>query len=98
MIDVYAEFSGELHQLEADLNALVTGDLAHLNEMAKSLDVPEYHRPRQRTAREDDAKKVMRRRSRTCSRHTPCAVAENIVLARLKRPSPACLVCEEVRG
>jgi hypothetical protein len=40
MRDVYAEQAGLLKQYGSELNALIAGDLAKLNETAKSLEVP----------------------------------------------------------
>ncbi len=40
MQEVYAEHAKELGELEAEWNKLVGGDLGHLNELAKRLDLP----------------------------------------------------------
>jgi photosystem II stability/assembly factor-like uncharacterized protein len=40
MREVYADCARELHQHEAEMQALVSGDLARLNEAARKLDIP----------------------------------------------------------
>jgi photosystem II stability/assembly factor-like uncharacterized protein len=44
--EVYAEHARELRQLEGEFRALVTGELARLNEAARKLDVPAVLVPR----------------------------------------------------